>query len=162
MKKNKLVDLLTKKRLKEVLNYNSDSGLFTWVKNERATKIGGEVGCIGKKGYRQICIDGISHRANRLAFLYKNGKIPNEIDHINRVKDDNSWENLREITHSDNNKNRGRLRNNTSGITGVYICRKRNKWKSFIKINKKLFHLGQFVNKHDAIIARYNAEVEND
>ena len=62
----------------------------------------------GKRGgYRKITIDGKVYSAARLAWFYKTGRWPDpEIDHINRIRDDNRWENLREATRADNLANR--------------------------------------------------------
>ena len=55
-----------------------------------------QVGCINSEGYRIINIDGIEYYAHDLAFLYMTGEVPKgEVEHINGIKDDDSWKNLR-------------------------------------------------------------------
>lgn len=80
------------------------------------------------------------------------------IDHINHNTCDNRKKNLRIVTSSQNSFNRRMQSNNTSGITGVFYAKDRNKWRAFIKIGEKQTYLGQFDNKEDAIKARKEAE----
>ncbi len=81
-----------------------------------------------------------------------------EIDHINRNKLDNRRENLRICTQQQNLQNKGILKNNTSGYTGVY--KRNNKWCARININKKQINLGTFDTFEEAKQARIKAEIE--
>jgi hypothetical protein len=72
-------------------------------------------------GYKTGLIDGVGYVASRIIWKLVHGYDPIEIDHINRAKDDNRLCNLREATRSENCLNRGLLRNNKSGISGVYF-----------------------------------------
>lgn len=85
---------------------------------------------------------------------------PNEmfVDHINHNPYDNRKDNLRIVTSTQNSYNRRIQSNNTSGVTGVYYANDRNKWRAYIKSDKKQIYLGQFDNKEDAIKARKEAE----
>ena len=109
-------------------------------------------------GYRYISIDGVYHKSSGLAFLYMEGYIPKEVDHEDRVRDNDKWENIRATTHTDNMRNRGRLKRNTSGFTGVGFYKRIGKWRARVKVDGKDKHLGFFTDKHDAIVARYEAE----
>lgn len=80
------------------------------------------------------------------------------IDHINHNVWDNRKENLRLVTSSQNLMNRKISKNNTSGYVGVYYRKDRDKWQSYIMINKKRISLGAFKDKEDAIKARKEAE----
>lgn len=72
-------------------------------------------------GYVQIKISGKLYHAHRLAWLYVYGYMPEkEIDHINRIRDDNRIANLREATSQLNSLNTGIYKNNTSGSKGIY------------------------------------------
>jgi len=96
-----------------------------------------------------------------LAWLYVYGTMPKEqIDHINHVRDDNRIINLREVTHSENHKNRTKQSNNTSGVTGVHWLEEKERWQAYIKGDDKKIHLGTFKNKNDAISARKEAEIK--
>ena len=111
---------LTQKRLKELLYYNLDTGIFTNRIDRSNVKVGDIAGYINSKGYRCIRVDCKIYRASRLAWLYMKGYFPeHEVDHEDRVRHNDRWKNLRHLTHSCNLKNRGVNSNNTSGITGV-------------------------------------------
>lgn len=79
-----------------------------------------------------------------------------DIDHINGNGLDNRKANLRWATRSQNSANRGRNKNNKSGITGVYYLPAR--WMASIKVNYVNHFLGHFDTKDEAIAARRGAE----
>lgn len=81
-------------------------------------------------------------------------------DHINHNPLDNRKENLRKATRTENNRNCGISKNNTSGITGVSWNKRNNNWRTRIMVDGKSIELGQFVKKEDAIVARLKAEAE--
>src|SRR6266403_6014080 len=95
-------------KLKELLAYDSESGIFTWKKAHgrgiACTKAGDRAGGKNWCGHRLIGIDGRRYREHRLAYEFVFGSIPNafEIDHINGVYDDNRIANLRLATHQQN------------------------------------------------------------
>lgn len=84
-----------------------------------------------------------------------------KIDHISRDNTDNRKSNLRFYDDSLNNRNRGMLKNNTSGTKGVYWDKYNNKWRAGIGIDSKQVMLGSFDTKEEAIQARLKAEHEN-
>ena len=91
---------LTAARLRKMLHYDPETGVFTrlWT--------GNVTGCPDAKGYLRIAADGRSYRAHRLAVLYMTGAWPSEqIDHINQVRTDNRWSNLRPATNGENGAN---------------------------------------------------------
>ena len=95
---------LSHKRLISVLEYNPDEGLFHWKCHiGKRIRAGQVAGAIDKhNGYIKIGLDGESHCAHRLAYFYITGEWPEVIDHINRIKSDNRWCNLRNGTQTDN------------------------------------------------------------
>ncbi len=92
---------LTQKRLKELLHYDPDSGVFTWKVNRGGiAKAEVVAGCIGSHKYILINVDRKRYLAHRLAFLYMENHFPvNQVEHINRIKSDNCWGNLRHSTN---------------------------------------------------------------
>jgi len=148
---------LTRESVRNHLVYDLNTGIFT--RKRRAGqrgKIGDPAGCVNKRGYIRICIDGGEYSAHRLAFLYVLGYLPEQIDHINHVKSDNRWVNLRPATMLDNNRNHPLHKNNKSGCPGVRLTD--NGWVANIKANGVQEYLGCFENKQDAIAARKEAE----
>jgi len=152
---------LTQKRLKHCIEYNSESGIFLWkisLKSVKKLSIGG---CKGSDGYKRISIDHRRYMAHRLAWLYMTGEWPKgQIDHINHVRDDNRFENLRDVTMPENQRNRKINKSNTSGFTGVRFRKNKSKWEAQITINGECRFIGSFKNKNDAVIARKMAEQE--
>ena len=78
----------------------------------------------------------------------------------NEHKVDNRKENLRIVEHCQNTQNRSLSSNNTSGTTGVYKHKKRDKWVARIRVRGRSIELGEFVLKEDAIKARKLAEIK--
>jgi hypothetical protein len=153
--------ILTQNRLKELLEYNPETGLFVRKKTTAPNAQAGNVaGCLNKHiGYRSISIDGKEYYCHRLAFLYMTGNFPEkQVDHINRIKDDNRWTNLRKVTSGENLQNTSLRKSNKSGAKGVFWYAQRNKWIAYIRFNNKRYSLGYYINFEDAVTARKQAE----
>ena len=75
------------------------------------------------------------------------------IDHINGNKLDNRKINLRICSLSENLKNQKLRINNTSGYKGVSFEKRRNKWRSQIKIGRQVKEIGQFKTAIQAAMA---------
>lgn len=148
-------------RLREILNYDSESGLFTWkVRTSKRIKKGQIAGTVKEDGYICIRVDGTLYLAHRLVWLYHYGTFPeNEIDHINRNKSDNRISNLRDVDRVTNAINKDLQSNNESGVAGVRWSKGSNKWRAYIGVEGKTIQLGYFVEFHEAVNARKNAEV---
>ena len=148
--------MLTQEELKEILDYYPETGIFRWKSNRANNKIKvvDIAGTLNYNGYRYIRMNGENYREHRLAWFYVYGHWPEkEIDHINGMKTDNSIENLREASRSENNMNKPKQINNTSGYKGVCWHKAAQKWQAHIKINKKLKHLGLFDSPEEAYAA---------
>lgn len=138
---------LTVERLKELLHYEPETGVFTWrVKTNKSRNwVGKRAGCANvSTGYVMIGIDGHDIRAHRLAWFYMTGEWPaNEVDHRNTDKGDNRWDNLRQATTRLNGENKRRAnRNSKTGFLGV--SPHRNRFMARIKVNGKHKCLGTF------------------
>lgn len=77
------------------------------------------------------------------------------IDHKDNNPLNNLENNLRICTNAENNQNKQKTKNNTTGMKGIYWHSKMNKWCSKITINGVSKHLGTFQTKEDAARA-YN------
>lgn len=145
-------DLLTADRLKELLLYDQETGVFTWRTGRGVTTKHGDVaGSIASHGYRLITVDGKRYRAHRLAWLYVHGAWPEEeVDHINQKKDDNRIANLRHATHWENSQNRPMQANNKSGYRGVSKRKGRERWVAKIYTRGKCRLLGEFSSPEQA------------
>lgn len=138
--------MITQDYLKHFLDYNSNTGVFTWkINRTKNTKAGDVAGYNMPDGYIRITLGGIKYKAHRLAWLYVNGVMPElMIDHINGNPSDNRIQNLRLATDNQNQYNKKISINNTSGIKGVSFHKPSKRWQASIRINGKRLHLGYF------------------
>lgn len=150
---------LTAARLRELLHYAPETGVFTKRIKTGKWPAGHVVGTPDRHGYTTIWVDGTVHRAHRLAYLYVYGRWPEgDIDHVNRVRSDNRIKNLRAATRSENCQNKGRQSNNVSGRTGVAWHSAAKQWEAYIWVQRSKTYLGTYPNIDDAIAARKAAE----
>lgn len=153
---------LTQDRIKYLLNYDECSGFFTW-KNTTSirVKVGDIAGTAPKGGYLKISIDGYIYSAHRLVWLWFHGCHPSgEIDHIDRDKMNNKISNLRIVSRSVNMQNHVYAnKNNISGLRGVHMDKRRNRWVAAITINGRNKTIGSYQNKEDAHHAYLKAKM---
>jgi HNH endonuclease/AP2 domain len=147
---------LTQQRLKELLNYDPTTGIWTWIKGRPGTSVGKVAGKIDDEGYRRINVDRNGYRSARLAFLYMTGAWPiHEADHKNRNRLDDRWENLRDATRSQQEFNKpstGKI-----PFKGVVLY-KGKKYRA--RIGKKNKSLGFFDTPEEAYAAYLKAAQE--
>ena len=147
--------MISIERLREVLEYDSKTGIWTWLQSVNKKPISVVAGTISVHGYRIITFEGVKYRSGRLAWFYMTGEWPSEeIDHENRDKTDDRWCNLRVISRSENALNRDQQVNNTSGARGVHWDMDRAKWIVQVKKDGILHHGGRFDYLDEAIEAR--------
>jgi hypothetical protein len=159
---------LSVEKLKSILEYDSETGHFTWLVNKgRRGKVGSFAGSLNAGGYVVIKIDSIRYLAHRLAWLYMTGAWPvDEIDHKDGITYNNKWLNLREAYHFQNSKNRKININNTSAFKGV--SNSENRIRSKINVNGRQINLGTFDSIEEAHAAYvlaskfYHGEFAND
>ena len=150
--------MITQDRLKELLEYDSNTGAFVWNKtNSNRAKKGSAAGYKDYCGYTAIKVENKQMKAHRLAWLYVYGVMPTySIDHINGIRSDNRIENLRDVPHAANCENkRVAAKTNKIGLLGV--CRKYTKWVAQIKHNKKKITIGYYKTPeeaHEAYLAK--------
>lgn len=156
--------MITQERLKELLAYDPESGLFyRKLVLDRKGKIGDLAGHISKHlKYRIISVDEVQYFAHRLAWLYIYGEwAPYQIDHINRDRSDNRIANLRLAKNrSEQMQNQTIRRDNVSGYQGVRWYPAYGKWVAYITVNKKRKTIGYFADVADAISARESSKKE--
>lgn len=139
--------MITQAELKELLDYNQDTGIFTKKSTNKKS------GTLTYSRYIRIQINNKAYYAHRLAWLYIYGCMPKYVDHINMDRSDNRLCNLREATNSQNQCNKKTYKNNTSGIKGVSWFERDKNWRVRIQINGKNIHLGYFDTLDKAKIA---------
>lgn len=173
--------MLTQERLKEIIFYNDDTGEFIWLprssesfpgrkrpialaksfnKRDAFRVAGHETRCKrSKTSYIHIRIDNKTYKAHRLAFLYMNGCMPQEVDHIDHNGMNNRWVNLRWSNPKDNAKNPVKKSNKT-GVIGVNWHKSANKWQArAVDMNGNRVDLGRFDDFDEAVRVRKEYEV---
>lgn len=144
--------MLNQNRLKELLIYDKDTGLFfSNISNS-------VVGYKDDDGYIRIKINKKYYRAHRLAFLYMTGKFPDrQVDHKDLDKSNNKWDNIRSADNSKNNMNRILQKNNSSGYRGV--SQFKGRYRAIINKNKESIFLGYFETAEQASYAYKRAAI---
>jgi hypothetical protein len=152
MPKTKDVGLVTPKRIRELLDYDPETGALTWrVRKKGGRGFGGAAGGPGNSGQIRIGIDGHRFEAHRICWVHYYGRWPGgNVDHRDLVRTHNWITNLREATHSQNLCNRGKTKSNTSGFKGVFWSKQKNKWAVRIVLHKRSRHFGFFTEKGEA------------
>jgi len=140
-------NMLTQSRLKELLHYDPETGVFTRrvdvTYNARAGDVAGTQMTVG---YLSVGLDGCRYSCHRLAWLYMHGVWPStHIDHIDGVRTNNRIVNLREANDAQNHQNRRAARKDSkSGLLGVSWHQHSRGWAACITTGGKSRHLGVF------------------
>lgn len=146
----------------ELFAYETGTGYLIRKKDCGSRYKAGEIaGTLHPEGYVRISVNGRLYLSHRLIFLMHFGRWPHQIDHINGIRDDNRWLNLRDVSSQDNSKNKKRQIDNKSGTCGVCWHKNNKKWQVHISVNGQHKHLGHFENKEDAIALRKAAEIKH-
>ena len=171
--------MITQEYLKSRLDYNPDTGVFTWLPRDDADGAkrwnrlfaGKVAGSVTNEGYRYIWLLGKAHIAHRLAFIYMEGQLPPaHVDHCNNNRDDQRWCNLRHATHSENMMNRRKVKPGVTGYKGVchHPYKASKNYQARIRHNGVLHSLGYHdtpEEAHSAYVKRANeifGEFAND
>lgn len=159
--------ILTQEIVRSLLDYDPETGIFTWRYRDReyfptdhaqkawnAKLAGKKAGAMSYYGYIQIAIFGRLFLAHRLAILYVTGSFPNiDIDHVDRDKTNNRFDNLRIVNRSINQQNRVNPRSdNKTKILGVRQTQS-GKFYAKIGINGKRHSIGTFNTPEEASAA---------
>lgn len=150
---------ITQKRLKEIICYDSVSGIFTWRKSCGSRAVKGSVAGTNNRGYIQIKVDKVLHNAHRLAWLYVYGYLPEgDVHHIDGNKGHNQISNLEELSRSCHTKLTESRKDNTSGIKGISWDKNLCKWRAQMQSNGKRIHLCISENFLETVCHRLAAE----
>lgn len=151
--------MLTQQRLRELVDYNPETGDFRWRGNTSrypavSRKREGKIATVTNgHGHSYLYIDGEKFAAARLAWLYMTGQWPeHQIDHANQRRWDDRWENLRQATVAENCQNRTRQTSNTSGCRGVW--KQNGKWLVRVTVRGQTHYLGSYDTFEEAVIVR--------
>lgn len=149
---------------KEILDslfyYHEDTGIL--IRYETMEPAGTVVTQPDGKSYLVLRIDGVLYKAHRIIWKMLYNEEPEEIDHDDGNGLNNRRTNLKSVTHQVNACNRRKPANNKSGQVGVLWCKKRFKWRAYIRINRREKFLGYFENFDEAVRIRKQAERDYD
>lgn len=173
MKKTPKERQLSYEYLSECLHYDPICGVFKWKERPLghfATKRACSVwnsrfkntspGCIDAEGYSTFAVSGILLKAHRVAWILITKNWPeHDIDHINGIRHDNSFCNLRAVSRKENSQNQKKRQTNTSGCMGVTRRGSAEKWRVRISFNGKDIHIGDYGSLEEAVTARKQAEI---
>lgn len=149
--------------IKRALTYDPATGHFVWAEKVASkVVVGRRAGRLTPSGYRRVKIYGREFAEHRLAWLFVYGvEPPNEVDHVNGVRNDNRIFNLRLATRTENGRNVGPRPNNTLGLKGVYWNKERGKFQAQITVDGRNLYLGRFLTAKAAAAAYDHAAVEH-
>jgi hypothetical protein len=137
--------------LKLLLHYDPTTGVFTWRVKRKKVFAGDVAGSIEANGYIRIGINGTRYLAHRIAWFYVHGEWPaGDVDHKDTIKTNNRIENLRPATRLQNQANKRKGKNNTSGFKGVSIEPATGKWRARIREGGRMINLGTFSTLEEA------------
>jgi hypothetical protein len=148
---------LTAEIARETWRYDPDTGLLFWKirRPKSSIQIGDVAGTItrprGEWTINYGAPPGNQYKVTHIIWLIMTGEWPEfTIDHKDNYPPNNSWENLRPATNQQNQFNRGKLANNTSGYKGVSFHRQSGKWFAMIRANGRQNFLGAFDTAEEA------------
>ncbi len=144
----------------EYLKYDPDTGDVVWIKKPslRANiRIGDKATNMDAKSYYVVGFKNSVYKLHRVIWFLQTGKQPIEtIDHKDGNHTNNKWSNLREATKQENNRNRNKQRNNTSGFKGVSWLKSNNSWVAQATLDTNRVYLGCFATPELAHAAYCN------
>lgn len=131
--------------LRRILDYNPETGEFTWLVAPAYWKRAGTPAGGLRKGYKVIGWNGKVFTASRVAWaLYYGEWPPHEVDHISRDPSDDRIANLRLATSGENKRNRGVRKDSGTGVKGVRLHKPTGRYQARIRHMGREFHLGLF------------------
>jgi hypothetical protein len=146
--------MISHKELLHVCHYDPATGYFTWLNPPfHKKKAGTRMGSLKQCGYVQIKISNEVYYAGPLAWFYVTGEWPpNDVDHKNRIRWDNRFDNLRLCTKQQNAGNTSISVRNQSRYKGVSRT-SGGKWRASLKRDEKTVNLGDFYSNLAAALA---------
>lgn len=150
--------MLTHTRLRQVLHYDPQTGVFTWVKGRNKGQAAGAAH--DQRGARKVWIDGKRYYLHVLAWFWMTGFFsPTVIGHIDGDRGNNRWSNLRRGSRS--------LKSQTAPSVAVLTRYKGvfevdGAFEAVIETSDGAAHVGRFASADEAAIARHQAVLRGE
>lgn len=146
----------TQSELQEYLSYEPITGELTWIKKAgKSTVLGSRAGSLSKSGYRRLTFNGKSYQEHHVIWCMIHGQFPDhQIDHEDQDRSNNASYNLREVTKSENARNRARRSNTMVDEAGIWFCKKRKRYIAEITFEGKKVYQKSFTDIDEAIEQR--------
>lgn len=144
---------LTQQQVRKLLDYDPVTGKVTHLVNRPPFGLAGEpAGWVNSRGYFRVSIEGLDLPGHKVIWLWMTGTYPvGDIDHEDRNRSNNKWDNLRLATRSQNLTNQGKKPNNRSGFKGV--SSRGNSHTARVRIGGKPKIIGSFPSAKEAATA---------
>jgi len=144
--------MLTFEEASRIFEYNEETGKLYWKERvHKRIRVGQECGRLTDHGYRKVRAYGTEYYVHRIVWLIKTGEWPkNQIDHINHVRDDNRYHNLRDVSCQQNVHN--------TYHSGIHKASRGNTYSANIAVNGRRLYLGNFPSAEIAQQAYMNAK----
>ena len=171
-------ELLHPEILRQLLRYEPETGQLFWLRRPVSMFTDGKqtaehncsiwngrfaekpaLNCPDRRGYLHGHVLRVQVKAHRVVWAIMTGEWPGEIDHIDGNTANNRYRNLRDISHSENGRNLGLKKNNTTGYCGIRQSPS-GRWTAHIMVGGKTVHLGTFDAKAGAAKARADANIK--
>lgn len=155
--------MITQTEIKRLFEYRE--GKLFWKINKRGISKGKHAGYIHNNGYRRIIINRKMYLEHQLVWLYFHGNIPKQLEHKNRIRNDNKIENLRESNQSQNIANATKVKTmngkpTSSKYKGVTQRKGKKNWRGSITKNGERIDLGTFKHEIDCAKAYDQKAIE--
>lgn len=149
-----------RQRLRDVFDYNRQTGTLVWKKHFHARFIGKPAGHVKRIGYTFIMVDNKMYPAHTLIYLIETGELAKMIDHIDGDRNNNRIENLKPTNMRKNQQNRSTHR--SGRLVGAKWHKRDQIWEASIFIKGRAKYLGRFATEKEAHISYLNALKEVD
>lgn len=134
--------------VRKLFDYNPETGVVTRkITTSSRAQAGAIVGSRNTQGYLMVNIKNTDgqrlYYVHRIIWLWMTGEWPTCIDHINRNPSDNRWENLRDVSYSENTHNK-------PVTSGVYWANRDKVWVATIQVKGNKYYVGQSKDRSEA------------
>jgi hypothetical protein len=149
--------MITQEQVREIFNYCETTGELSRRYATRGYDAGRKITRKNDQGYLVTTIGTKTYRVHHLVWTYFNGELPSQLDHVNRIRDDNRIDNLRPCAIFQNS---GNCVARVHKYKGVTFDKRNQKWRAQIGIQYRNVPLGRFSTIEEAAIAYNNAARE--